>query len=174
MPLLVPVWLGLIAAADAGVAAPADAGGEAAVALTRLFARTCLSHVGDPQALRAMLATDHVPRAPSEAAARPGLAYRIDGEPGHLMVLSFDDGWCSDGGTGIDPHALTLRLGGAMRARGIAMQLMGAAPDGREQRYLLTRPAPATPIVLLVLLQPAGSLMQANLFAAPMPLDAPR
>lgn len=104
------------------------------------------------------------------------------------MVLSFDDGWCSDGGTGIAAHALTMQLSQAMQARDVGMQLMGAGRDGREQRYLLTPKPPAPPIVLLVLLQPAvtggapkrdgspdraDTLMQANLFAAPMPPDGP-
>ena len=91
------------------------------------------------------------------------------------MVLSFDDGWCGDGGTGIDPHVLTMRLSAVVQARGASMRLMQAGGDGHEQHYLLTRPAPAAPIVLLVLLQPSGALMQASLFAAPLPsgTDAP-
>jgi len=120
--------------------------------------------------------------------AKPGQAYRVPGEKGHLMVLSFDDGWCGDGGTGIGAHALTMQLSHAMQAHDVEMQLMGAGRDGREQRYLLTPKPPAPPIVLLVLLQPAtigaaserdgspdptDTLMQANLFAAPMPPDGP-
>ena len=127
-------------------------------------------------ALRAELAGRGYERAPDEASVRllmrPGQAYRVLAEPGHLMVLSFDDGWCGNGGTGIEPHALTMQLAASVRSRGADMQLMGAGPDGREQRYLLTMPPPAMPIVLLVLLQPAGRLMQANLFAAPMPPES--
>ncbi len=147
-------------------------------ALSRLFAGSCFRHAGDPRGLRdALVAPSFRPASDAATArllARPGRAYHVDDQPGHLVVLSFDDGWCGDGGTGIDPHALTVRLAATMQARGASMRLMGAENDGQEQHYLLTRPAPASPIVLLVLLQPvpsqpSGTLMQASLFAAPLP-----
>ncbi len=162
---------------QAAAAAPIDggtsSGRDEAGALSRLFASSCFRHAGDARGLRTALASPSY-RAASDTAtarllARPGRAYHVDNQPGHLVVLSFDDGWCGDGGTGIDPHALTMRLAAAMQARGASMQLMEAEGDGREQHYLLFRPAPAPPIVLLVLLQPSGTLMQASLFAAPLP-----
>jgi hypothetical protein len=156
------------------VALRSDGRNEAA-ALARLFARSCFRHAGDRTGLRTSLLSQPF-RPASDAAtarllARPGQAYHVAGEPGHLVVLSFDDGWCGDGGTDIDPHALTMRLSGTMRTQGVVMRLMGAEQDGREQRYLLTRPAPAVPIVLLVLLRSSGHLMQASLFAAPLPSE---
>ncbi len=180
VPAILGGLLGMIVAGGAvaqGVPVPKQSppvdGPAAAEALTRLFMRTCLQHAGDIAGLRAALAGSGYQRAPDEAGARllmrPGQAYRVPDAPGHLMVLSFDDGWCGDGGTGIEPHALTMQLAASVQARGADMRLMGAGPDGREQRYLLTMPPPAMPIVLLVLLQPSGRLMQANLFAAPMP-----
>ena len=162
---------------QAAVAAPPDArassGRDEAGALSRLFASSCFRHAGDATGLRSALDSAAY-RPASDAAtvrllARPGRAYRVDNQPGHLVVLSFDDGWCGDGGIGIDPHALTMRLAAAMRAQGTSMQLMQAEADGHEQHYLLVRPAPAPPVVLLVLLQPSGPLMQASLFAAPLP-----
>ena len=188
-PQLARLLLGGLAVAAPGVglaatsvpaplqpAAALDDGRAGSAALTRLFARTCLRHAGDARALRSALAGRQYRPAPDAPGllARPGQAFQVSGEAGHLMVLSFDDGWCGDGGTGIDPHALTLQLAASMRDAGIGMRLMGADGDGREQRYLLTRPAPARPVVLLVLLLPAdpfepGTLMQASLFAAPMP-----
>ncbi len=163
---------------QAAVAAPppgdaASSGRDGAGALSRLFASSCFRHAGDARGLRSALDSPAYRPASDTATARllarPGRAYHVDNQPGHLVVLSFDDGWCGDGGTGIDPHALTMRLAAAMQARGAAMRLMEAGGDGREQHYLLIRPAPAPPIVLLVLLQPSGVLMQASLFAAPLP-----
>ena len=152
---------------------PTTSGRDEAGALSRLFASSCFRHAGDARGLRTALAPPSY-RAASDAATarllvRPGRAYHVDNQPGHLVVLSFDDGWCGDGGTGIDPHALTMRLAAVMQARGASMRLMGAESDGQEQHYLLFRPAPAPPLVLVVLLQPAGMLMQASLFAAPLP-----
>lgn len=194
--LLVGLACSTARAGSSDTAAPGDAapgnGAGPALALTRLFERTCFVHAGDPASLRAELAGAPYRPAPDEATrrmlARPGQAYRVPGGQGHLMVLSFDDGWCGDGGTGIGAHALTMQLSHAMQAHDVGMQLMGAGRDGREQRYLLTPKPPAPPIVLLVLLQPAttgaatthdgspdrtDTLMQANLFAAPMPPDGP-
>lgn len=152
-----------------------------AIALARLFSRTCLLQAGHARALRTILAGSsyrHLPDAASaRLLARPGQAFGVPNEPGHLMVLSFDDGWCGDGGTGIDPHTLTMQLSNTMRAHGIPMRLMGVGADGDEQRYLLVRPPPAGPEVLLVLLQPSGpsgsvTAVQASLFAAPLPPDS--
>ncbi len=188
MPLLVSQ-----PAVAAQVGGGTSSGRDEADALSRLFASSCFRHAGDAKGLRTALASPAYRPAPDPARllARPGRAYRVDNQPGRLVVLSFDDGWCGDGGTGIDPHALTMRLAAAMQARSTSMRLMGAEGDG-EQHYLLTRPAPAPPIVLLVLLQPvllqpvrpksvwpksvwpksgrpSGALMQASLFAAPLP-----
>ncbi len=188
MPLLVaqaavatPAVAAQIVAAQVG--GGTSSGRDEADALSRLFASSCFRHAGDAKGLRTALASPAYRPAPDPARllARPGRAYRVDNQPGRLVVLSFDDGWCGDGGTGIDPHALTMRLAAAMQARSTSMRLMEAEGDG-EQHYLLTRPAPAPPIVLLVLLQPvwprsvspksrrsSGALMQASLFAAPLP-----
>ncbi len=162
---------------QAAVAAPpgdrTSSGRDEAGALSRLFASSCFRHAGDAKGLRSALDSPAYRPASDTATARllarPGRAYHVDHQPGHLVVLSFDDGWCGDGGTGIDPHALTMRLAAVMQARSTSMRLMEAEGDGHEQHYLLLRPAPAPPIVLLVLLQPSGALMQASLFAAPLP-----
>ena len=156
----------------------------AAGALARLFERTCFRHVGDRQALAAELANGRYRPAPGGALARPGRAFNVGGEPGHLMLLVFDDGWCGNGGTGIDPQVLTMTLSRLVVADGAAMRLMGTDEDGREQRYMLTRPAPSAPIARLVLLQRAdaaprhdaagdGALQQATLFTAAMPVAPP-
>ena len=191
MPRLLLACLALAASipgriAPAAIAAPPHAdpfpanGRSEATALVQLFSRTCLLQAGHAQALRTILAGSSYRHLSDAAAAkllaRPGQAFGVPGEPGHLMVLSFDDGWCGDGGTGIDPHTLTMQLSDTMRTHGIAMRLMGAGADGDEQRYLLVRPPPADPEVLLVLLQPSGpsgsvTAVQASLFAAPLPPD---
>ncbi len=174
--LLVAPLLGVLVLGASGAAtASSDAGVAAAGALARLFERTCLRHADDRRALAGELAASRYRPVPNGALARPGQAYAVDGEPGHLMVLAFDDGWCGNGGTGIDPHALTIGLARLALADHAGMRLMGTDESGREQRYLLTRPAPAAPIALLVLLQPAdaasrgGALQQATLFTAAMP-----
>jgi hypothetical protein len=162
--------------------AEARSGQKEASALATLFERTCLLHAGDADSLRAQLAQDHLSAlsgpAAAHALARPGLAFAAPG-PGHLMVLSFDDGWCGTGGTAIDPHALTLALADTTHRHDLSMRLMGAGADGREQRYLLVPSGPAAglrqrPTVLLVLMQPEmPGTMQANLVAAPLPPDPP-
>ena len=168
--------LALLGAPGLGMASP---GSTEAGALARLFERTCFRHAGDHIALTAELANARYHAAPDDALARPGHAYRVDGEPGHLMVLAFDDGWCGNGGTDIDPHALTLGLARLMLADHAGMRLMGTDEAGREQRYLLMRQAPDTPMALLVLLQPAvavrpgHALQQATLFTAAMPPEMP-
>ncbi len=153
---------------------------SAAAALARLFERTCFRHAGDRRALAGELADRRYHPGPDGALARPGRAFNVAGEPGHLMVLAFDDGWCGNGGTGIDPQALTMDLSRLVLADGATMRLMGTDESGQEQRYMLTRPAPSAPIALVVLLQPVGAtsrgdtsgegaLQQATLFTAAMP-----
>ncbi|MCQ8241984.1 NMCC_0638 family (lipo)protein [Rhizosaccharibacter radicis] len=151
-------------------------------ALSALFEQSCLPHAGDPAGLRALLRDRHLSPLPEAAArkalARPGQAFAVPG-PGHLMVLSFDDGWCGAGADAVDPHALTLSLSAAVERRGLSMQLMGAGTDGREQRYLLARDTgprrqtAAPSLALLVLMQPTATpgAMQANLFISPLPSD---
>ncbi len=170
------VVAGSMACSAFAAQAPEPAGRPEAAALAGLFMRSCFLHPGDATGLRAALvAPDAVPMRADQAAGllpRPGMAFRIAHAPGHLMVLSFDDGWCGAGGIQVASKALTLALSQSMARQGTDMTLMGASADGREQRYLLLPPGrPA--LVLLVLLQPAGALMQASLFAAPMPDAAP-
>lgn len=158
-------------------ATAAAAGQDAAMAMGRLFAETCLRHPGDAAALRAALLPPRFRPIPPGVARimlpRPGQAFEQPDAPGHLMVLSFDDGWCGNGGTGIDPGVLTNALSQAAASVGGVMKLMGADPDGHEQRYLLQRPH-QPPVALLVLLLPADvaaggpALVQASLFASEM------
>ncbi len=139
------------------------------------FGQTCFRHAGDTAGLRAELVPPRFRPMPGNVAhavlPRPGEAFTVADAPGHLMVLSFDDGWCGTGGTGIDPAALTNSLSDTVKAAGGGeMKLMGADPAGREQRYLIDRPH-AAPVALLVLLTPEpgrSGLMQASLFASDM------
>ncbi len=165
----------VLAGVPAAASAVPEAGTSEAGALARLFERTCFRHVDDRRALAGELADARYRPVPDGTLARPGQAWGVAGEPGHLMVLAYDDGWCGNGGTGIDPHALTVSLSRLALAHHATMRLMGTDEDGREQHYLLMRPAPAVPIALLVLLQPAaaGTLRQATLFAAAMPPETP-
>ena len=177
--MLASVVAGSVACSASAAQAPEPAGRPEATALAELFMRSCFLHPGDATGLRAALvapdAPDAIPMRADQAAGllpRPGRAFRIAHAPGHLMVLSFDDGWCGAGGIQVASKALTLALSQSMAREGTDMTLMGASADGREQRYLL-RPPARSALVLLVLLQPAGALMQASLFAAPMPDAAP-
>ncbi|MCQ8279629.1 hypothetical protein NFI95_14385 [Acetobacteraceae bacterium KSS8] len=165
-----------MAAPEAAPAAHADpVGRDSATAMGRLFSETCFRHAGDAAGLRAELVPPRFTPMPDSVSRavlpRPGQAFAVPGAPGHLMVLSFDDGWCGTGGTGIEPAALTNSLSERVRAAGGGeMKLMGADQAGREQRYLIDRPH-GTPVALLVLLmpEPGGSpLMQASLFASDM------
>jgi len=150
---------------------PAEAASTTASQLAALFEHTCLRHSGDVAGLRRELAGGaYQPVSdPQAMMARPGRAYAVKDSPGHLMVLSFDDGWCGDGGMDVSPQPLTNALIEAARRHGQHMQMMSVAPDAHEQRYLLTGAPPADPLVLLVLLHPQGKAFQASLFAFPMP-----
>ena len=95
--------------------------------------------------------------------ARPGAVYDASGSDGHMAVLSFDDGMCGTVADNVDAAALLAELAGRMKARGVAVTPVGAAPAGASQLYRLV--GPAVRLDLMVAMQTADGQTQVSMLA---------
>jgi hypothetical protein len=108
-----------------------------------LFVDACLRYAGEPQALRAWIATYHLPQLPDDQASiflggRAGQAFGASTASGKHALDSFDDGACEVVVQADDPATVQAILLAKLAGLGVSMSPAGtqSQPDGSSTQYL--------------------------------------